>query len=485
MFKSGISFLKFSLFVFYCFFTLSVFHSCRPEKKKEQEIIPAKPVPFNDKVKSMLAIRLEKFKFDSVPDVFKDTFLTSTWIHELFRRNEFAPVWTKDSLLLPAADSLISIVKSAFSYGLLSSDYHLPEFEKIIKADTLKRKNNLSVKDVCELNLFLTDAFFRFAVDLHKGRLDPDSLNRVWKGIYLDTTIVLSLQQAIEHNTIKETIERFKPDLPSYKDLNKFLFICKDSIQLNKIMLNLERRRWEKQWYEDYYILINIPSFYLKFYECDTLKLLSRIIVGKPETPSPVRLNSKISHFWVYPYWFVPLSIATKEILPSLKKDTAYLRKHNMELLDGYNNVLNPGEIKWKKYSEEYFPFKIRQRDGDENTLGVLKFIFPNKFDIYLHDTNAPGLFRKDKRALSHGCIRVEKAKQLAKRLINCCVINYNADSLNSDLKNKIRKRVNLFTRVPVHLRYFTCETDSGNIKFYDDIYGLDEKMINNLMIRH
>ncbi len=482
MFKSGISFLNFSLFVFYCFFTFAVFHSCRPEKKKEPEIIP---VPFNDRVKSILAIRLEKFKYDSVPDVYKDTFLTSIWIHELFRRNEFAPVWTKDSILLPAADSLISIIKSAFSYGLQSSDYHLSKFEKIITADTLNRKNNLGVKDICELNIFLTDAFFRFAVDLNKGRLDPDSLNRVWKGSYSDTGIVLLLQQAIEQNKIREAVDGFQPVLQSYKDLNKFLFICKDSIQLNKVMLNLERWRWEKQWYEDYYILINIPSFYLKLFECDTLKLLSKIIVGKPETPSPPGLNSKIGYFWVYPYWFVPLSIATKEILPSLKRDTAYLRKHNMELLDGYNNVLNPGEIKWKKYSEEYFPFKLRQRDGDENTLGVLKFIFPNKFDIYLHDTNARGLFRKDKRALSHGCIRAEKAKQLAKRLIKCCVINYNTDSLNSDLKNKIRKRVNLFTRVPVHLRYFTCETDSENIKFYDDIYSLDEKMINNLMIRN
>jgi murein L,D-transpeptidase YcbB/YkuD len=153
-----------------------------------------------------------------------------------------------------------------------------------------------------------------------------------------------------------------------------------------------------------------------------------------------------------------------------------------MELLDAYGTVIEHQGINWKKYSEKYFPFKIRQRDGDDNTLGILKFIFPNKFDIYLHDTNGRHLFSKEKRALSHGCIRVKQAKKLAANLIDCCVINFNSDSLNNSLKNKQRKKVDLFIRVPVHIRYFTAEVDSNKLFFYNDIYGLDKKMLDNLL---
>jgi murein L,D-transpeptidase YcbB/YkuD len=316
---------------------------------------------------------------------------------------------------------------------------------------------------------------------LKKGRLDPFTLNYTWKGNSHDTIPIHLLEQALKHNILNRTINEQQPDQFPYWQLMWRLYHTRDTSQANTIAINMERWRWEKKPDEDYFIWINIPSYTLQLFECDTLALQSRVIVGKPETGTPPRLDSKIVYFWIYPYWMVPLSIATKEILPVLKRDTSYLRRHNMELLNGQNKVLNPNKIQWKNYSEDYFPFKIRQRDGDDNTLGILKFIFPNKLDIYLHDTNVRSLFRKSKRALSHGCIRIEKAKQLAERIITNSKLNYSIDSLHSDLKNKIRKKVSLSTPISIHIRYFTCEANSNGIIFYEDVYGLDEKMKESL----
>lgn len=460
-------------------FLLSILFSCNRQTDKVSQ--KEKPIAVSIRVNESLKSGLEKYLTDSLLIVSGDTLITANWLYWLFKENEFKALWTADSTLLPCADTLLSIIDSANALGLNPEEYDLNRLHVLVNhfIDTLhKEKNIVSIRD---LNLLFTDAFFKLAIHIKKGRLDPDSLNPVWKGNFNDSNIVKIVNTAISTNNIRQTLLSFEPELEQYHLLKQHLNDQLDSGQYEKIVLNMERWRWETKFYEDYQVLINLPSFMMKYYACDTLKLLSRIIIGKPNTPTPHRLNSKIYYFYVYPYWQVPLSIATKEILPLLKKDTSYFTKHNMDLLDAYGILIEHKGINWKKYSEKYFPFKIRQRDGDDNTLGILKFIFPNKFDIYLHDTNGRHLFNKEKRALSHGCIRVKQAKKLAANLIECCVINFNSDSLDQSLKNKQRKRVDLFNRVPVHIRYFTAEVDSNKIIFYDDVYGLDKKMYENI----
>ena len=466
--------------VLFCSLITLIF-SCNQKTDKVSQIETEKSIPVSIRVSQALKTSFDKYLIDTFLVESNDTLITANWLYQLFKKNEYNAIWTADSSLLPCADSLLSLIESAEDFGLFPETYNLNKIHVLVKhfTDTLhKEKNIASIRDI---NLLFSDAFFKMAIHLKKGRLDPDSLNCVWKGNSTDSNIVLLLNTAISTNKIRQTLLSFEPEFEQYLLLKQHLNDQLDSGHYEKIVLNMERWRWEKHYYEDYRILINLPSYMMKYYACDTLKLLSRIIIGKPETPTPFRLNSKIVYFYVYPYWQVPLSIATKEILPSLKKDTAYLTKHNMELLDAYGTVIEHQGVNWKKYSEKYFPFKIRQRDGDDNTLGVLKFIFPNKFDIYLHDTNGRHLFNKEKRALSHGCIRVKQSKKLAANLIDCCVINFNSDSLNLSLKNKQRKKIDLFNRVPVHIRYFTSEVDSNKLLFYDDIYGLDKKMIENL----
>jgi murein L,D-transpeptidase YcbB/YkuD len=183
-----------------------------------------------------------------------------------------------------------------------------------------------------------------------------------------------------------------------------------------------------------------------------------------------------VRYFIIYPFWTVPYSIATKELLPILKRDTSYLRRKNFEVLDRNNIVVDPKTINWKKYSKTYFPWKLRQRIGDENSLGILKFNFENKYGVYLHDTDNRRLFGREMRSLSHGCVRLEKFLDFAQFLIREDSVKYPVDSLHADLLTEKQKYVYVRKPIPIYIRYFSAEADAhGGLYFFIDIYRKDE----------
>jgi murein L,D-transpeptidase YcbB/YkuD len=202
--------------------------------------------------------------------------------------------------------------------------------------------------------------------------------------------------------------------------------------------------------------------------------LQSRVIVGNPKTRTP-EITSQVSNFVTYPQWTVPYSIIFKEMLPKIKANPNYLRQQNLMVVDTNDSVLNPANINWKRMNKNYFPYVIKQRQGDDNSLGVLKFNFPNKYDVYLHDTNARWLFSKDNRALSHGCVRIKEFMKLAGFLVRNDSIRYPVDTLRNWITRREKHTVYGFRRVPIYIRYYTCETKNGKIKFYDDVYGEDQ----------
>ena len=213
----------------------------------------------------------------------------------------------------------------------------------------------------------------------------------------------------------------------------------------------------------------------------DTIRLESKVICGALKHNSPI-LNSAISYFLTYPFWTVPFSIATKEILPRLQHDTSYLRKNRMDVLNPSREVIDASNIQWKKYNKNYFPFILRQREGLDNSLGVVKFMFANSYGIYLHETDARGLFKKDYRALSHGCVRVEQAVKLAYELAVPDSITYPADSIKHWLDAKIKRQINLSKKVPLYIRYNLCEVKNGELIFYEDIYSYFDTKSNPLL---
>lgn len=250
---------------------------------------------------------------------------------------------------------------------------------------------------------------------------------------------------------------------------------------IRQIEMNMERWRMYSDPKEEQYVWVNIPKYEMRVMEKDTLVMKSRVIVGAPDHQTPL-LKSTIRYFLIYPYWTVPFSIVTKELLPILKRDTSYLRRKGFEVLDKNNRVVDPKNINWKKYNKNYFPWKLRQSIGEDNALGILKFNFENKYGVYMHDTDNRKLFAREMRSLSHGCVRLEKFIDFAQFLIRDDSIKYPVDSLMADLVKEKQKYVYIRHPLPVYINYFTAEVnESAELHFFIDIYRRDEKMLKAL----
>jgi murein L,D-transpeptidase YcbB/YkuD len=218
-------------------------------------------------------------------------------------------------------------------------------------------------------------------------------------------------------------------------------------------------------------IIVNIPSATLLVYDQGKNILESRIIVGKRSTPTAT-LSSKVTDVVLYPYWMVPYSIATKELLPAIKRNIGYLDAGNYQVINKSGKVMNPYSIDWQSLSRSYFPYIIRQSTGCDNSLGLVKLNFYNPFGGYLHDTPAKKLFAYNKRYFSHGCMRVQKAMELAHIVLKNNSIALDTLEDKGCLRNKAPIVVPADQQLPVFVIYSTAWIDAnGRITFYDDIY--------------
>jgi murein L,D-transpeptidase YcbB/YkuD len=202
----------------------------------------------------------------------------------------------------------------------------------------------------------------------------------------------------------------------------------------------------------------------------------SRVIVGKPETPTP-ELTSNLECLVTYPYWHVPRKIAVEEYLPIIQRDTSFLGRNNFDVLNRKGLLVHPDSVAWSTFSKNYFPVALRQREGTENSMGVVKFVFDNPYAVFLHDTNARRLFKNDIRAYSHGCVRVERAVELSHYLLTGDVQGHSG-RFDRYLKEKLRHTIDFPSTFPIHIRYFTVAAKGYSLVFYKDLYGKDNSII-------
>lgn len=223
-------------------------------------------------------------------------------------------------------------------------------------------------------------------------------------------------------------------------------------------------------------VLVNIPSATLEVHGQDSILLLSDVIVGKPSTHTPT-LISEIKEIMLYPYWHVPHSIASRELLPAIKKNPGYLQKNNFQVLNRSGRIVDPASINWHALNASNFPYTLRQSTGCDNSLGLIKFNFQSPYSVYLHDTPWKLLFGFPKRFFSHGCIRVEKARELARLLLDENAIAI--DTLITDSPPPVHNPVpvRLAEPVPILVLYNTAWPDSsGIVQYYRDIYRKEGK---------
>ena len=237
--------------------------------------------------------------------------------------------------------------------------------------------------------------------------------------------------------------------------------------RVRQLLINMERMRWMPEQKDSSYILVNIPEYKMHVYDSLQWSFDLNVIVGKA-TNSTVIFNGNLKYIVFSPYWNVPVSIVQKEILPSIKKDKNYIAKQNMEIT-GYSAGL---------------PL-VRQKPGPNNSLGLVKFLFPNNYDIYFHDTPNRELFNSSARSFSHGCIRISNPKKLAQFLLRSDTATvWKSNVIDSSMHLQKERWVTLKKTVPVFIVYFTAWVDkNGVLNFRKDIYGHDDKMSGKLFI--
>jgi murein L,D-transpeptidase YcbB/YkuD len=241
-----------------------------------------------------------------------------------------------------------------------------------------------------------------------------------------------------------------------------------------QIVVNMEKWRWLPRDLGDFYVHVNIPEFRLWIKSAEVPVYETRVVVGTSTNQTPI-FYDQIRHVVVNPYWNVPSSIARGEIGPQVMRDPSYLGRRNIELLNA-GRVIDPYEVDWSSVPSGSFPFQLRQRPGAQNALGQVKFLFPNKHDVYLHDTPEKSLFGRDSRAYSHGCVRVQNPFEFAAALLE------HEPKLDAamlvDAFGPKERWFNLEVRVPVYLTYFTVRADQdGNLRSFADLYGHDAKI--------
>lgn len=246
--------------------------------------------------------------------------------------------------------------------------------------------------------------------------------------------------------------------------------------RLDQIALNMERWRWLPRDLGDRYILVNIPEMRLDVFEGRSVPLSMRVVVGKTETPTPI-FNDEMTHIVFSPYWNVPDSIAQGETLPSVLNDPGFLERQNMEVVDTSGNVVDPGSIDLNDPTA----YRFRQKPGAGNSLGLVKFMFPNQFNVYLHDTPADSLFERAARSFSHGCVRVAEPVALAKYVLRDQP-EWTDERIREAMQAGTEKHVKLKDPIPVFLGYWTARVHPDDtVQFRKDIYGVDGRLQTRL----
>jgi murein L,D-transpeptidase YcbB/YkuD len=219
-------------------------------------------------------------------------------------------------------------------------------------------------------------------------------------------------------------------------------------------------------------IVVNIPSATLLLFHYEKPVFESKVIVGKRSTRTP-RIASVLTDITIYPYWIVPKSIATKELLPEIKKNIAYLENNNFQVLDKNGRIVKASSVPWDTLTASNFPYTIRQSTGCDNSLGLIKLNISNPFNVYLHDTPWKVLFESANRFYSHGCVRVQKAKELSHILLKENSIAVDTLDEKASLLGREPTVLKLQSKIPVLILYNTAWFDmNGDVRFYPDIYS-------------
>src|SRR6185503_9523749 len=308
------------------------------------------------------------------------------------------PAWIDGDKASPRLGALIDALRHSEDHGLDPARYGVDRFQQMI-AQAEQNKNRYEIARVPEIETRLTYAYLQYAADLLGWSGDPKAIQTNWIRANNKTDLAGQLAKAVSSNQVRETLEELAPTHPQYKGLQAALARERQNPtgHEERLKMNLERWRWAPRDLGDRYILVNIPTYQLQVMEGDKPKLAMRVVVGKPDTPTPL-FSDEMTYVVFSPSWNVPESIIRKELQPRLVNNPDYLRRMGIEVVGTSGEEVDPAAVDWEDASATA-GLRFRQPPGEDNALGGVKFVFPNHFSIFLHDTPTVKLFAKPQRA--------------------------------------------------------------------------------------
>ena len=470
-----------------------------------------------------LYLQFDTLAFDSV-FVKELNKLTNSDVNIQKLKNFYLANGCKPNLVLrffddKSLDSLVKYLNSSVEHGFQPKLFHTKEIATLISK--LRLNNFKSVGEsyavIARLEIFAADGYASYLNYLRFGLVDPKKLfdNFDMKLKHADSLFYSRLLLA---DNILDTLRASQKISPQYIALQQ-RYIQAENDSVKKILaVNMERLRWNLPNTGRRFIQVNIPDFRLVYFDGNDTLSTMKVCVGKPknidydkklvsfrktggladkpenhETPL---LFSTIKKLYTNPVWNVPESIAETEVYAMARKNPNYLKSKNIAVYYRNKIVKNPSGIRWRKYDKTKLPFLFVQQPGLDNSLGRLKFIFPNSSSVYLHDTNFKQGFKLNNRAISHGCVRIEKPLELAKLLVSDSL---KFDQIRKELQlkpiyslpepkvvtNGLAKKDKTLSPVLfapreetcVLITYFTAWSNNNKIEYRKDIYGMDEKL--------
>lgn len=248
---------------------------------------------------------------------------------------------------------------------------------------------------------------------------------------------------------------------------------------VNDILVNLERIRWVDNTLTERFLVVNIAGYLLYLFEDNKLKWQTNVVVGRDYTKTPI-FKGQMSYIVMNPTWTVPRSISGG-IIKNMQENPNYLNEKDFIVVDSRRNPVDSENIDWANVNSDNFPYWFVQQPSENNSLGQIKFMFPNKYSIYLHDTPAKSLFQQDQRAFSHGCVRVEDPFTLAEKILTT-TDNWSRSEIDNAIAAKETKKVNLSKPLDVLLMYWTVAGNDGGLQFYTDVYNRDAALLKELL---
>lgn len=393
--------------------------------------------------------------------------------------------WLRPAQNIGATASAMLLLDCVRHYGLQHENYHPEVLNYGVMQDVLDSKNSASAAKKVEYELMLTDAMISMINHLHYGQLNP-SLST--KAIDNDQSLKLRaaefLLKIANSSNLMDSILTVQPSISQYKKLQTYMelitgqYAC-DSYEtpeseVKVIALNMERLRWAGV-DSPTYLHVNIPSFQLTYIMKDATREF-KVVVGKPSTPTPT-LASAINYFETAPDWRIPNKIFIKELLPKAEKNLAYFENNHIAIYDEKENFIPVTIASLIEIKNQPKKYHARQSAGCDNALGKVVFRFDNSHSIYLHDTPEQQYFSRLKRALSHGCIRVENAESLAAILLENDGQRSKIEQLNAAMPAYKKQKFTLKTPLPILITYLTVTVEDGLLAKHEDIYKLDKAL--------